>query len=202
MNLFTETPPEVRPTSVTGLRWRNLLVGSTVLAGLVGVATLIFFLGPGAKLRPSHQLILRACFHDAEGLQNNARVRLAGVDVGYVRRVRAMPRSPHCPAEVEMILETDYELRLPEDSLADIDREGIFGAKYIEIDASKANGPTAVNGSILKTVEPATITPEQWFKVLQRLGQAPAQGEKHEGKPAAPASKKMAQQRLSPSKAE
>jgi ABC-type transporter Mla subunit MlaD len=202
VKLFPETPLEVPPVRGSRLRWRNLAVGLTVLAGFAGAATIILLLAPGINSKPSHRLILRACFHDAEGLLNNARVRLAGVDVGYVRRVRAMPRSPHCPAEVQMILETDYELRIPEDSLVDIGRDGLLGAKYIEIDASKANGPTAVDGSILKAVEPGTITPEQWFKVLQRLAQAPIREEKKAGKAAPQASRKIAQQHPSPSRAE
>jgi ABC-type transporter Mla subunit MlaD len=202
VNLLTETPPKVQSTGHTGLQWKNLLVGLGVLVGLAGGAILILLLAPTFHSKPSHQLILRACFHDAEGVQNDSRVRLAGVDVGHIRRVRAMPRSPHCPAEVEMLLETDYELRIPEDSVADIRSDGVLGAKYIEIDASKADGVTAVDGSILRTVEPTTITPEQWFKVLQRLAQGPGREEKHERKPGVPEKKKMASERPSPSKAE
>lgn len=201
MSLFTETPLEAPPAGGSRLRWKNLIIGLTVLAGLAGAATGILLLAPRINSKPSHRLILRACFHDAEGLLNHARVRLAGVEVGYVRRVRAMPRSPHCPAEVQMILETDYELRIPEDSLAEIGRDGLLGARYIEIDASRANGPTAVDGSILRAVEPRRITPEQWFKVLQRLAQAPIHEEDKAGKSAPPASKKIGRQGSS-SKAE
>ena len=56
----------------------------------------------------SHRLDVKSCFDDVRGLKAGAAVRLAGVDIGTVRSVRAQPQNKSFPAEVEMILTTSY----------------------------------------------------------------------------------------------
>ena len=68
-------------------------------------------------------------FEDIGGLQNGALVRVAGVDVGTVRSVRVHPLNRNCPAEIEMKLTTTYEVEIPRDSIAEIDKAGLLGEK-------------------------------------------------------------------------
>ena len=83
---------------------------------------------------------IKSCFEDIGGLQKGALVRVAGVDVGTVRSVRAHPLNRNCLAEIEMKLTTTYEVEIPRDSIAEIDKEGLLGENYVTIDVSKAIG--------------------------------------------------------------
>src|SRR5216684_9047472 len=96
----------------------------------------LLFINP---LRYSRQDI-KSCFDDAGGLRAGAAVRIAGVDVGTVRSVRAKPQNKNCPAEVEMVLATAYEIRIPKDSLAEINTAGLLGEADVNIDTTQASG--------------------------------------------------------------
>ena len=100
---------------------RKLILALIVAVGLAAIGSLFI-----NRLRYFHQ-DLKSCFNDAGGLQAGASVRIAGVDVGTVRSVRANPQSQDCPAEVEVVLATTYEIRIPKDSLAGIETAGLVG---------------------------------------------------------------------------
>ena len=98
-----------------------------------------------------HRLDLKSCFDDVQGLKSGAAVRLAGVDVGRVRSVRAEPQNKNCPAEVEMTLHTSYELPVPQDALTEIKTAGVLGESYVTIDARAASRPPVENYGYLKS---------------------------------------------------
>ncbi len=102
------------------------------------------------RLRYSHQDI-KSCFDDAGGLRTGAPVRIAGVDVGTVRSVRANPQNKNCPAEVEMALATTYEIRVSKDSVAGIESAGLLGEVYVSIDITRATGGPVENYGYLKS---------------------------------------------------
>ncbi len=96
---------------------RKSLLVLMIVIGLAAVGSL--FINP---LRYSRQDI-KSCFNDAGGLRAGASVRIAGVEVGTVRSVRANPQNKNCPAEVEMALATTYENQNPK-GLDHRDRNG------------------------------------------------------------------------------
>lgn len=115
---------------------------------VVGVAAIgSLFINP---LRYSRQDI-KSCFNDAGGLKVGAPVRIAGVNVGTVRSVRANPQDRSCPAEVEMALATTYKVRIPKDSIAGIETEGLLGESYLSIDTTQASGAPIENYGYLKS---------------------------------------------------
>ncbi len=116
-----------------------------VVVGLAAIGSL--FIG---NLRLSRQE-LKSCFSDVQGLKAGAGVRIAGVDVGRVRSVRANPQNKNCPAEVEMALATAYDLRLPKDAIAAIETAGILGQSYVAIDVSQASGAPLENYGYLRS---------------------------------------------------
>ena len=132
-----------------------------------GVLALSVFLFPKLSLGPS--LRLRACFQDVSGLRRGAKVRLAGVDVGTVREVRAQPTDRSCPGAVDMDLRTPYELRIPKDSIASTATAGILGETYLEIDVSGASGPPIQSGGLLPSRESEKFTPATLERVLKEL---------------------------------
>jgi phospholipid/cholesterol/gamma-HCH transport system substrate-binding protein len=137
---------------------RNIRIGLIAVAALAILATWMF--------RPSwsQQLVLRACFNDVRGLRSGAGVRIAGVDVGRVAKVRARPDNKLCPADVEMKLNTQYELKVPTDAIARVQSAGLLGEEFVDIGVQDAKGPPATNDSVLPT-EP-TKSPVEELKAL------------------------------------
>ena len=94
---------------------------------------------------------LKSCFNDVGGLQAGASVRIAGVEVGTVRSVRANPQNKNCPAEVEMALVTTYEIRIPKDSITETETAGLIGEVYLSVDTTQASGASIENCGYLKS---------------------------------------------------
>jgi ABC-type transporter Mla subunit MlaD len=131
-------------------RWVTLIIISGGGLALAGLSFLKLTAGPSLRLA--------TCFQDVGGLRPGAKVRVAGVDVGTVRRVRAQPTDKACPGRVEMELQTPYELKIPEDSVASTATAGILGETYLEIDVSGASGPPILSGGRLPSKESTNFT--------------------------------------------
>jgi phospholipid/cholesterol/gamma-HCH transport system substrate-binding protein len=71
---------------------------------------------------------------DAGGLERGDRVRLAGVQVGTVRRVGLRG------GLVTVDIMVDPDLRLPQDSRASLQASGAFGGRYLSLEPGKAAG--------------------------------------------------------------
>ncbi len=143
-----------------------------VLIVLVGVTAIgILVIGNPEVTRPTFfRHHFKACFDDAQGLHSGARVRLAGVDIGTVRKVQANPQRKDCPAEVEMDVATSYEIGIPRDSVVDVATEGVLGGPYVKIDTTQAFGPPVENYGYLRT---NPIAPqgsiEDYLKILDGI---------------------------------
>lgn len=120
-----------------------------MLIVLVGAGAIAFLLISG-RLNYSQQVV-KTCFNDAGGLRAGASVRISGVEVGAVRSVRANPQSEDCLAEVDMVIATPYEIRIPNDSVAEVQRGGLLGPPLVVIDVSHAHGPPIEKQAYLKS---------------------------------------------------
>lgn len=127
------------------------LAGFSLIVAIASVIAMVLLLR-----HPSHRLPVRACFQNVKGLRAGAAVRIAGVEVGNVRSVRAQPTNASCPAAVEMEIATDYSISLPSDAVASIDTDGILGASYLAIDAAHAFGSPLTSGSQIRSREGST----------------------------------------------
>jgi phospholipid/cholesterol/gamma-HCH transport system substrate-binding protein len=134
-------------------------IGAICVAGIALLAGWVFIRRPF-----QHHLLLRTCLKNAAGLKEQAPVRLAGVVVGLVQTVRAQPDDRACPAEVRMALSTSYELKIPNDSLASVQTAGILGESYVEIDPTKASGPTLENSGTLPSIENQPVKLQEVFE--------------------------------------
>jgi len=147
-----------------------------IVIGLAAIGSLLI-----NPLRYSRQTI-KSCFDDAGGLRSGAPVRIAGVNVGTVRSVRANPQNKNCPAEVEMALATTYEIRIPKDSIAETSTAGLIGEVYVNIDTMQASAAPIENYGYLKSKpSKATLSLGDQLKaadVLLRLVRTLKEGEK------------------------
>jgi len=114
----------------------EVLTGTMILAC---VALFVFFMFKTGKigLRPeTYQL--KAVFNTASGLEKNAPVMLAGVEVGQVKDI--VLEYGH---ETRIILDLQLEKRaqIRQDSIASISTMGLMGEKYVEISRGSAGSP-------------------------------------------------------------
>jgi phospholipid/cholesterol/gamma-HCH transport system substrate-binding protein len=125
-----------------------------VLVASITLAVLIFLMsGTGGFL--TRKIAIKSYFDNAGGLREGAPVRLAGVDIGNVTRIRVVsdPDKKLTPVEVTMKVSTQYRDNLRADSITSLSTAGVLGETYIDIDSSQAKGPEARSGAVLPTRE-------------------------------------------------
>ena len=138
------------------LKWSQLRVGLTVLIASITLGVLTFLMsGTTGVFTP--KIRLKAYFDDAGGLRNGAPVRLQGVDVGNVTRVRIVPDKPLTPVEVTMKVTTRYRSSMRKDSVIAMATAGVLGETYINIDSSHAKAAEVADGDQLATRETPDI---------------------------------------------
>jgi len=140
------------------LKWSQLKVGLTVVAGSLILAILILLMtSTGGILTPKIRLI--SYFDNAGGLQPGAVVRLQGVDIGSVAKVEVVSDSAHqlTPVEVIMKVSTKFHSNLRKDSVATLATAGVLGATFVDIDSSVAKAREAQDGDVLPTKETPQI---------------------------------------------
>jgi phospholipid/cholesterol/gamma-HCH transport system substrate-binding protein len=134
------------------LKWSQLRVGLTVLFASITLAVLIFLMsGQGGIL--TRKIVLKSYFDNSGGLRVGAPVRLEGVDIGNVTRLRIVPGKPMTPVEVTMKVSTKYAFDLRKDSVTMLETAGVLGETYVDISSASARGPQAVDGDTLATRE-------------------------------------------------
>jgi phospholipid/cholesterol/gamma-HCH transport system substrate-binding protein len=145
------------------LRWKRVgLIASAAIALLV-----LFLVARNPFI---HTLAVKAYFTNAMGLKAGATVRLAGVDVGTVKVVRARPELKDAPVEVVMSLARTPDLQIPSDSTASLETAGVLGETFVEIDATRATGPPIAENTTLKT-QPTSQLGAQILEKLQKLNE-------------------------------
>ena len=102
------------------------LTGAVVL--LVAVGFLVYVASFSGGHGTSHYA-LQATFPRADGVAAGSEVRLAGIRVGSVRRIRVDPES--YLASAELAIRSD--LRIPADSSAEIRADGLLGGGHVAI---------------------------------------------------------------------
>jgi len=141
----------------------------SIIIGIAALVVLAIFVGLFKPER--HNLHVRCYFQNAEGLKTGATVRVAGVDVGSVTSVRARPDQPEHPAEVLLLLQTPYELKIPNDSVVVLQTAGLLGETFTEIDIKSARGSALEDGGTLKTREADGPTMQQLLDCLSNLAE-------------------------------
>lgn len=142
------------------LRWQSIAI--VLIASLVLISWIVLH-------SRSHSLSVRAYFDDARGLHAGATVNIAGVAVGNVSSVRIRPELRDNPAEVVLLLNTPYELKIPEDSTVSVERAGILGDAIAVINISEAKGQPIRSGATLRTVHSHEVTSQQAIDCLNRI---------------------------------
>jgi phospholipid/cholesterol/gamma-HCH transport system substrate-binding protein len=129
-------------------------VGLTVLVALVTLAVLIFVM-TGTTGPFTRKIVVRAYVDNAGGLRVGAPVRLQGVDIGNVTRIRVVadPNRRLAPVEVTMKITTKYADTMRSDCQVELTTAGVLGEVFVDLDCRQAKGGPIENGAELPTRE-------------------------------------------------
>jgi len=121
------------------IRWAQLKVGVVALASLIILAVLILLLtNSKGVFRP--YMPLRTYMDDASGVSEKTPVRLNGISIGYVDRIRLTgSKNPNRAIEFDMRVEERRMRDIPVDSVAGIDAANLLGEKFINITRGASN---------------------------------------------------------------
>lgn len=139
-------------------KWSQLRVGITVIAAGLTLALLLFLMtGTGGLF--TARITLKSYFNNASGLRVGAPVRLSGVDIGNIAKIRIVSDRDKqlTPVEVTMKVSTKYGFNLRRDSVTLLRTSGVLGETYVDLDSGQAVGPPAQSGDTLATREHADI---------------------------------------------
>ena len=99
------------------------------------------------------KIALRAYVDNAGGLRVGAPVRLEGVDIGNVNRIRVVrdPKRVLSPVEVVMRITTKYEDTMNKGCVVVLTTAGVLGEVFVDMDCREAKGAPIQNGDELPT---------------------------------------------------
>lgn len=109
----------------------ELKVGLFVVIGLAVLTYIVFSIGGFKIFTPGYDL--KIIFGFANGVEKNAPVRLAGVNIGEVKNIRLYFDEKEKKTKVELIAKIQQVARIEEDAKIFVNTLGLLGEKYIEI---------------------------------------------------------------------
>lgn len=126
-----------------------IFIGSALL--VIG----IFMLGnKEALFKPT--FIVRAYFHNIEGLRKGAPVKLSGIDAGAVQDIRVVGDTISL-IEVKMRLLDDIKHFIRVDTQAEIQTEGLVGNKFVALKIGETSSEPIKDGGVILAKEPVSF---------------------------------------------
>ncbi len=139
------------------ITWAQLRVGTMVTVSLVVLAVGIFFIS-GQIGFLTRRYTLKAYFSGAGGLREGAQVRLAGIPVGNVAKIRiSRYTEPNRAVEVVMRVTKRYQDQIRTDSEAMAATAGLLGESYVDISRGGPGQAVVPEGGEVKSREEADI---------------------------------------------
>ena len=141
------------------ITWSELRVGLFVLVGLLILAVSIFYVTGAGFLGPKYRL--KTYLPEVSGLSVGAPVRLDGVEIGNVEKIRLVPREPGKPPDrmhnIEVVIRLDkrYQGDVLTDSSSSLVTEGLLGNRYVNVQRGYTGVPLKEGQSIPGTEEKA-----------------------------------------------
>jgi phospholipid/cholesterol/gamma-HCH transport system substrate-binding protein len=139
------------------VQWAQLRVGALVIAGLTLFAVAVFFISGQVGFFTRHYT-LKAYLPTAGDLREGAQVRLAGITVGNVVRIRISPYPDKERAvEVDMKIARTFHNEIRADSRASVETVGLLGDSYINITRGTPSQEPIADDSAVGTAPKADI---------------------------------------------
>jgi phospholipid/cholesterol/gamma-HCH transport system substrate-binding protein len=131
---------------------RLAAVGAFVIFGVLLFAVGLFLIGDRRMLF-ARTFEVYAEFSEIAGLQNGAKVRVAGMDAGEVEELH-VPGGPSAKFRVRMRVREDLHQLLRLDSVASIQNDGLVGNKFVQIESGSDKVPVVPDKGTIQSREP------------------------------------------------
>jgi len=138
---------------VTSVQTQNIKVGIFVVGLSLTILVSVFILGGSSDLLEG-RYVLKGQWEDVAGLKEGAVVRLAGWDVGEVKRIEFSEDLERSELTVQLKIMDRYQSRIRSDSVARIDTVGVLGDKYVSISMGTPSADDLIGGQFIKTQPP------------------------------------------------
>jgi phospholipid/cholesterol/gamma-HCH transport system substrate-binding protein len=134
------------------LKITGIFLGGTVLVGI------FFYLWSSGVFVPKYRL--RIYVPEAAGVTVGAPIRLDGIEVGAVDRVKLAQAPANTERRIELVLrlEKRYQNEIRSDSNATLITEGLLGNRYVSIQRGFDGSPIGPDGEI-------TVVPSEQLKL-------------------------------------
>ena len=129
------------------------MIGRNVVETVLGAVVLmvagifVYFFQQTAQVRATQGYTVTASFAKIGGLAKGSDVRISGIKVGTVTGQRLDPKT----FDAVVTLTIASEVKLPADTAAVVDSEGILGGKYVRLEPGRAAETIPPGGPIRKT---------------------------------------------------
>ena len=131
-------------------------VGVFMVVALAAGIGLVYALGARARLFESRYTV-HADFTEVGGLNDGATVRLAGVQIGRVKRVN-LPAEPGGKVRVDLTIARRFSNRVRQNSVARIETQGLLGDRIVEITVGTADAPPTHDGDVIASRDPTDFS--------------------------------------------
>lgn len=137
---------------------REARVGVFVLVGLVILTYFTFKISKSGSVGGGGYRV-SADFDTVAGLEPKSDVKMAGVPIGKVEAITLRDGKPH------LVLRINEGVRIPPDSQAAIQSQGLLGEKYVEVTPGRSAGTALADGGTIANTAPAASMDEIVKKV-------------------------------------
>jgi phospholipid/cholesterol/gamma-HCH transport system substrate-binding protein len=139
-------------------------VGVFVIAGVLLFAVGLFLIG-NRRMLFADTFEVYAEFANISGLQNGAKVRVAGMDAGEVTSIH-VPANPSAKFRVKLRIREDLHPLIRVDSVASIQTDGLVGNKFVQVEAGTDQAEAVPSNGTIKSREPFDFA-----EMLQRMSE-------------------------------
>ena len=131
---------------------RLAAVGAFVIGSVVLFAVGLFLIGD-RRMMFAETFEVYAEFSQVAGLQNGAKVRVAGMDAGEVETIH-LPASPSGRFRIKFRIRKDMHPLIRLDSVASIQNDGLVGNKFIQVETGTEASPQVAERGTIMSREP------------------------------------------------
>ncbi len=135
---------------------QNSKVAMLFIAAIAGLVGIIFLL-TGGIVRNATTLYITYNF--AGGVQTGTPVRVAGIQVGKVRKIEFLGGDPAQDTHVKLTIDVDAKAleSIREDSQFYINMAGIIGERYVEVSTGSKDKPQVKPKAVIRGVDPPRL---------------------------------------------
>ena len=132
-------------------------VGMLILTALALLAAFILVMG-GISFEPTYEVVVG--FDNPGGLQSGAPVKIAGVKVGKVKRMRFNADDQSKDAALvyaHVAVEKRYHDKIRDNATFYITTQGVLGEQFLAVDPGSSDRPVLEDGSVVRGLDPPRL---------------------------------------------